>query len=145
MVKLTIDNIPVEVNENTTILEAARSVGINIPTLCFLKDINEIAACRICIVEIDGVDILVPSCNNYVKEGMVVRTNSPKVREARKTNVELILSQHRTNFETAVNSDALCGTRFLTIWGRNSVYLTSITSFPGSSTSSVGRLLSKIS
>ncbi len=97
MVKLTIDNIPVEVNENTTILEAARSVGINIPTLCFLKDINEIAACRICIVEIEGVDILVPSCNNYVKEGMVVRTNSPKVREARKTNVELILSQHRTN------------------------------------------------
>ena len=100
MVKLTIDNIPVEVNENTSILEAARSVGVNIPSLCFLKDINEIAACRICIVEVEGVDTLVSSCNNPVKEGMVVYTNSPKVREARKTNVELILSQHKTNCAT---------------------------------------------
>lgn len=104
MVKLTIDNIPVEVKENTTILEAARSVGINIPTLCFLKEINEIGACRICIVEIAGFDALVSSCNTYVKEGMEIYTNTPKVREARKTNVELILSQHRTNCATCVRS-----------------------------------------
>ena len=58
MVKLTIDNIPVEVSENTTILEAAKTAGINIPTLCYLKDINEIAACRVCIVEIEGMDIM---------------------------------------------------------------------------------------
>ena len=97
MVNLTIDNIPVEVNENTTILEAARLAGINIPTLCFLKDINEIAACRVCIVEIDGMDRLISSCNNSVREGMVVYTNSPRVREARRINVELILSQHNTS------------------------------------------------
>ncbi|MBR5468265.1 MAG: [Firmicutes bacterium] len=97
MVKITIDNMPVQVNEETTILEAARSIGVNVPSLCFLKDINEIGACRICVVEIAGVDTLVTSCNTKVKEGMVIYTNSPKVREARKTNVELILSQHRTN------------------------------------------------
>ncbi len=97
MVNLTIDNIPVAVEENTSILEAARLAGINIPTLCFLKDINEIAACRVCIVEIEGIDRLVASCNNSVREGMKVHTNSPKVREARKTNVELILSQHNSN------------------------------------------------
>ena len=82
MVKLTIDNIPVEVSENTTILEAAKAAGINIPTLCYLKDINEIAACRVCIVEIEGMDRLISSCNNSVREGMKVYTNSPKVREA---------------------------------------------------------------
>ncbi|MCI1931592.1 MAG: [FeFe] hydrogenase, group A [Clostridia bacterium] len=97
MVKLTIDNIPVEVPENTTILDAARMNGVDIPSLCYLKDINEIAACRVCIVEVEGVDQLVSSCNNHVKEGMVIHTNSPKVREARKVNVELILSQHNVN------------------------------------------------
>ena len=97
MVKLTIDNIPVEVSENTTILEAAKVAGINMPTLCYLKDINEIAACRVCIVEIEGMDRLISSCNNSVREGMKVYTNSPKVREARRVNVELILSQHNTN------------------------------------------------
>ena len=91
MVKITIDNMPVQVNEDMTILEAARSIGVNVPSLCFLKEINEIGACRICVVEIKGVDTLVTSCNTKVKEGMVIYTNSPKVREARKTNVELIL------------------------------------------------------
>lgn len=97
MVKLIIDNITVEVPENTTILDAARMNGIDIPSLCYLKDVNEIAACRVCIVEVEGIEQLVSSCNNHVKEGMVVRTNSPKVREARKINVELILSQHNIN------------------------------------------------
>ena len=70
MVNLKIDNIPVSVPEGTTILEAARSVNIEIPTLCYLKDINEIAACRICCVELVGHDRLIPACDNVVAEGM---------------------------------------------------------------------------
>ncbi len=94
MVKLTIDHKAVTVPEGTTILAAARSVGIDIPTLCYLKDINEIGACRICMVEVEGQERLVPSCDNKVVEGMVVYTNSPRVREARRVNLRLLLSQH---------------------------------------------------
>ena len=94
MVNLTIDGKQVQTKENTTILEAARAAGIYVPSLCYLKDINEIGACRVCVVEVEGVDKLISSCNNVVSEGMVVYTNSPRVREVRKTNVELILSQH---------------------------------------------------
>ena len=94
MVNLTIDGKQVQVKENTTILEAARAAGIHVPSLCYLKDINEIGACRVCVVEVEGVDKLISSCNNIVSEGMAVHTNSPRVREVRKTNVELILSQH---------------------------------------------------
>ncbi|MGL4789818.1 MAG: [Fe-Fe] hydrogenase large subunit C-terminal domain-containing protein, partial [Anaerotignaceae bacterium] len=93
-VSLYIDKQRVEVPENTTIIEAAKTIGIKIPSLCYLKGINDIAACRVCIVEVEGTSKLIPSCNNLVKEGMVVHTNSPKVRESRRTNVELILSQH---------------------------------------------------
>ena len=96
MVTLKIDNQIVTVPEGTTILEAAKSVHINIPTLCYLKDINEIAACRLCVVEIEGHVRLVPSCDNVVSEGMVVYTNSPRVREARRVNLRLLLSQHDT-------------------------------------------------
>ena len=96
MVTLKIDNNTVTVPEGTTILEAAKSVHINIPTLCYLKDINEIAACRLCVVEIEGHVRLVPSCDNVVSEGMVVYTNSPRVREARRVNLRLLLSQHDT-------------------------------------------------
>ena len=94
MVNLTIDKKAVCVPEGTTILDAARSVGIDIPTLCFLKEINEIGACRICMVEVAGQDRLVPSCNNIASEGMTVYTNSPRVREARRVNLRLLLSQH---------------------------------------------------
>ena len=97
MVKLTIDGKPVKVPEGTTILEAANSAGIDIPTLCYLKEINEIAACRICMVEIEGHDTLVPACNTPVEEGMVIQTNSPNARVARRVNLRLILSQHDTN------------------------------------------------
>ena len=97
MVKLTIDNQAVEVEEGTSILEAAESVGIPIPKLCFLKDINEIGACRVCMVEVSGKDKLIMACNNAVEEGMVVYTNSAKVRKNRKTVVKLILSQHDGN------------------------------------------------
>lgn len=104
MVNLTINKQHVCVPEGTTILEAARQIGIKIPTLCYLKDINEIGACRVCIVEVAGISRLVTSCNTLVTEGMEVITNSARVREARKTNVELILSQHHTECPTCVRS-----------------------------------------
>ncbi|MDO4479234.1 MAG: [FeFe] hydrogenase, group A [Lachnospiraceae bacterium] len=94
MVNLTINGVAVSVPENTTIMDAAASVGITIPSLCYLKEINEIAACRVCVVEVEGKNRLVTSCNNTVEEGMVIHTNSLKARRARKHNVELILSQH---------------------------------------------------
>ena len=100
MVNITINGTALQVEEGTTILEAAKKIGVNVPTLCFLKEINEIAACRICVVEVEGIDSLVPSCNTKCEEGMVVRTNSPKVREARRVNLELLLSQHRINCPT---------------------------------------------
>ena len=94
MVNLTIDGRKITVKENTTIMEAAAQNGIPIPKLCYLKGINEIAACRVCVVELEGKEKLITSCNNVAKEGMVIHTNSPKVRRHRRTTVELILSQH---------------------------------------------------
>ena len=104
MVNLTINGIPVSVEEKTTILEAARKIDVNIPTLCYLEDINEIGACRVCVVEVEGTDRCVTACNNFVEEGMVVYTNSRKVRTTRKTNVKLILSQHDYQCGTCVRS-----------------------------------------
>ena len=104
MVNLTINGIPVSVKEGTTILEAARSAQVHIPTLCYLKDINEIGACRVCVVEVEGSAKLVTACNNKVWDGMVIHTNSPKVRESRRNNVELILSQHDCQCPTCVRS-----------------------------------------
>ena len=104
MVNITIDNKQISVPEGTTIMEAAASAGIPIPKLCYLKDINEIAACRVCLVELEGMDKLITSCNNVVKEGMVLYTNSPKVRKARRRNVELILSQHDGTCSSCVRS-----------------------------------------
>ncbi len=104
MVKITINNTTFEVTEGTTILEAAASIGVHIPTLCYLKGINEIGACRVCVVELAGKDKLVAACNNRVEEDMVVYTNSPRVREARRVNVELILSQHDCYCSTCVRS-----------------------------------------
>lgn len=94
MVNLTIDGFNAAVPNDSTILEAARTLGIEIPTLCYLKDINEISACRICMVEVEGLERLVPACTEKVSEGMVVHTNSPRTRSARSTNLRLILSQH---------------------------------------------------
>ena len=104
MVNLNINNIALSVQEGTTILEAAKQAGINIPTLCYLKDINEIGACRVCVVEVEGVERCVPACNTKVQEGMVVHTNSKKARLARKTNVQLILSQHEFKCASCVRS-----------------------------------------
>ncbi|WP_306568861.1 [FeFe] hydrogenase, group A [Faecalispora jeddahensis] len=104
MVTVTINHKAYEVEEGSTILDAAASVGIHIPTLCYLKGINEIGACRVCVVELAGKDKLVASCNNRVEDGMVVYTNSPRVREARRGIVELILSQHDCYCSTCVRS-----------------------------------------
>ncbi|MFQ9892434.1 MAG: NADH-dependent [FeFe] hydrogenase, group A6 [Emergencia sp.] len=94
MVNLKIDGQKISVPTGTTILEAATKVGITIPHLCYLKDINEIGACRVCLVEKVGMDKLVTACNTEVEEGVEILTNSPKVREVRRINVELILSDH---------------------------------------------------
>ena len=94
MVKITINGAAVEVQEGATILEAAKASGFPIPSLCYWKGLNEIGACRVCVVEVEGVDRLVTACDEPVHDGMVVRTNSPRVRAARRTNLRLILSQH---------------------------------------------------
>lgn len=104
MVNLTIDGKQISVEENTTIMEAAAQNGIPIPHLCYLKGINEIAACRVCVVELEGKERLITSCNNVAKEGMVLYTNSPKVRRHRRTNVELILAQHNCECVTCARS-----------------------------------------
>lgn len=104
MVNITIDHQNISVPEGTTIMEAAKEYGIPIPKLCYLKGINEIAACRVCIVELEGTDRLITSCNNVVKEGMVLYTNSPKVRADRKKTVQLLLSQHDCKCATCIRS-----------------------------------------
>ncbi len=93
-INLTIDNMQVQVEPGTTVLQAARQAGIKIPTLCYLEEINEIGACRICLVEVQGARTLQASCVTPVSEGMVVRTNTTQVRQVRKMNLELIMSNH---------------------------------------------------
>lgn len=104
MVTLTIDQKHIQVAEGTTILEAAEQNGIPIPRLCYLKEINEIGACRICCVEVEGKEKLITSCNNLVEDGMVIYTNSPKVRMNRRNMIELILSQHDCRCASCVKS-----------------------------------------
>ena len=104
MINLTIDGVQLQVPEGTSVMSAAAGVGIEVPHLCFLKDINEISACKVCVVEVQGKSKLITACNSPVEEGMVVYTNSPKVRRVRKTNVELILSQHDCHCATCVRS-----------------------------------------
>ena len=103
-VTLKINGISVTAPKGATILEAARIAGIDIPTLCFLKEINEIGACRICVVEVKGARSLVAACVFPVNEGMEIITNSPKVIEARKTTLELILSTHKKECLSCVRS-----------------------------------------
>ncbi|MBP1737040.1 MAG: Periplasmic hydrogenase large subunit [Oscillospiraceae bacterium] len=103
-INLKIDHIPVAVPEGTTVLEAARSAGIKIPTLCYLKDLNEIGACRICVVEVKGARSLMASCVYPVSEGMEVFTNTEAVRKSRRLTLELILSNHRMECLTCSRS-----------------------------------------
>lgn len=95
MVNLKINGLPVTVPEGYTILQAAKEVDVEIPSLCWLKDVNQVGACRVCVVEIKGRPGLVASCVYPVSEGMEVLTNTPAVRASRKTTLELILSSHQ--------------------------------------------------
>ena len=94
MVNLTINGKPVTVPEGTTLLDAAKSVGIEIPSLCYLKNVHQYGSCRICVVEVEGMRNLQASCITKVREGMVVHTNSARVRKNRKVLYELMLSNH---------------------------------------------------
>ena len=104
MVNIKINGTDIAVQNGSTILQAAARAGIPIPHLCYLRGINEIGACRICVVEVEGTERLVPACNTRVVEGMSIHTNTPRVREARKTNLRLILSQHNSTCTTCIRS-----------------------------------------
>ena len=113
MINLTIDGISVSVPEGSTVLEAARAAHINIPTLCYLKDVQQIGACRLCLVEIEKARGLSAACVMPVSEGMVVRTNTPKLRRQRRVNLELLLASHNRECTSCVRSEncelqALC-------------------------------------
>lgn len=93
-VKVTIDGREIQVPKDSTILAAARAAGIEIPTLCYNEDLGTKGMCRVCVVEVEGSRTLQAACSQPVREGMVIRTNSPRVRQARRINVELLLSNH---------------------------------------------------
>ena len=112
MITLTIDGIEVQAPQGSTVLEAARLAGIRIPTLCFLKDINEIGACRMCVVD-SGARSLQAACVLPATDGMKVKTNTPQIRAYRKNMLELILSTHDKKCLTCIRSQncelqALC-------------------------------------
>ena len=105
MINLTIDGKNIEVPEGTTILQAATKLGIDIPTLCYLKEINEIGDCRMCLVEVEGKRGFATSCIQKAEDGMVVHTKTPEVLEARKTMLDLILSNHHQDCENCVRNE----------------------------------------
>ena len=105
MVNFTINDRELQAVEGTTILEAAKNAGIVIPTLCYFKDLNEIGACRVCMVEVEGISSqLFAACKTYVEEGMVVYTDSTRARKVRRDNIRLILSQHDCHCPTCARS-----------------------------------------
>lgn len=106
-VNLTIDGIEVKAKKGMTILEAAKQAGIDIPTLCFLKDINEVGDCRMCIVQVEGRRGFATSCIQKVEEGMVVHTNTKEVLEARHVILDLIVSNHSKDCLTCTRSRKL--------------------------------------
>ena len=104
MVKLNIDGIDVEIEKGSSVLQAARKANIDIPTLCFLKDINEAGDCRMCIVEIEGRRGLTPSCNTKVEDGMIVKTNTNRINSARKVILDMIVSTHNRDCLTCIRN-----------------------------------------
>lgn len=105
MSKVTINDLQVEVPDGTMVLEAARRAGVTIPTLCYLEEVQAIGACRVCLVEIEGARALTASCVTPVSEGMRIRTNSQRVRQARRTVLELLLSEHAGDCQTCARND----------------------------------------
>ena len=104
LITLTIDGKEVKAKKGTTILQAARKAGIDIPTLCFLKEINEVGDCRMCIVEVEGRRGFATSCITKVEEGMVVHTNTPDLIEARRVILDLIISNHKVECLTCIRN-----------------------------------------
>ncbi|MBR3992101.1 MAG: [Clostridia bacterium] len=104
MVNVKINNVEYSVPAGSTVLEAAKYAGIEIPTLCYLKEINEIGACRLCLVEVKGARGLVTACVYPVNEGMEIFTNTEKVRQARKMNIQLVLSAHKKHCLSCIRS-----------------------------------------
>ncbi|MBN2578844.1 MAG: iron hydrogenase small subunit [Pirellulales bacterium] len=100
MIRLTINDVPVEVPQGSTILCAVKKAGIHIPTLCYVEGLQAIGACRVCVVEVEGARNLVASCSTPASDGMKVQTNTRRVREARRTVVELLLSEHNGDCQT---------------------------------------------
>ncbi|MCX7040659.1 MAG: 2Fe-2S iron-sulfur cluster-binding protein, partial [Spirochaetes bacterium] len=100
MPALTIDNRKVQVPDGTNLIDAARLAGVTIPSLCYLKHVQAIGACRVCLVEVEGAKALAASCVTPATEGMKVHTNSSRVRDARRAVVELILSDHEGDCQT---------------------------------------------
>ncbi|MBR1752599.1 MAG: (2Fe-2S)-binding protein [Ruminococcus sp.] len=93
-IKVTVDNITVTVPEGSTLLDAAHKAGIDVPTLCYLRDINEIGACRMCVCEVEGARALVAACVYPCTDGMVAHTNTEKIKDYRRKTLQLILSDH---------------------------------------------------
>ena len=108
MINITINNKKISVEDGTSILNAAKSIGINIPTLCYHPDQEVKANCRVCVVEIDGFRTLQTACSTKVLEGMNIRTNTPKVRQARKVVIELLMANHDVSC-TSCPSNHNCG------------------------------------
>ena len=111
MINLTVNGVQTAVTEGTTILEAAQGMGIRIPTLCYLKDISDIASCRMCVVEVEGREGLAPACSTPVEEGMQVVTESDKIRGYRKTVLKLLADRHgfrSTNYCFSCSKNGAC-------------------------------------
>lgn len=102
-VKITIDGIEMEVEKGTTVLQAAAKAGSHIPTLCYLQDINHSSSCRVCVVEVGPR--LIASCTLVAENGMQIQTNTKKIRDARKTVVELLLSDHNRECTTCLRNE----------------------------------------
>ena len=110
-VNLTIDGVSVEVPQGSTILDAARAASIHIPTLCFLKNVSDIASCRMCVVEVEGVQGLLPACSTLAEEGMQVTATSDALDATRRLTLDLILSSHglnSTNFCFSCKKNGAC-------------------------------------
>ena len=93
-IKVTVDNITVTVPEGSTLLDAAHKAGIDVPTLCYLRGINEIGACRMCVCEVEGARALVAACVYPCTDGMVAHTNTEKIKDYRRKTLQLILPDH---------------------------------------------------
>ena len=104
MFNVTVDGKAVSVKEGSTILDAAQAASVSIPTLCWMKDLNEIGSCRICVVETEGDDALSAACNTPVRDGMNINTRSPRVIAARRENMRTILEGHRSECTTCERS-----------------------------------------